>query len=114
MDVYGDTYDFARLLLQRGMAALYLVAFYGVLRDFRALLGENGLEPVPRFLARVSFRKAPSVFHWRYSDRLAMTLGWIGATLATLALVGVVSAEGSSASLAALRRPGRRPPPAPG
>jgi hypothetical protein len=34
-------------VLQRGIAALYLVAFVSTLNQFRALLGEHGLLPAP-------------------------------------------------------------------
>jgi len=43
-------YAFAREVLQRGIAALYLVAFCSTLAQFRALLGERGLLPVPDLL----------------------------------------------------------------
>ena len=35
-------FGFAREVLQRGIAALYLVAFVSTLNQFRALLGDNG------------------------------------------------------------------------
>lgn len=38
----------ARLLFQRGLAAIYLIAFVNVLRQFRPLLGEHGLLPTPQ------------------------------------------------------------------
>ena len=31
--------------------------------------------PVPRFVAAVPFRRSPSLFHWRYSDRLLAAVG---------------------------------------
>ena len=46
-------YEFARQVLQRGIAALYFVAFLSSLNQFPALLGERGLLPVPEFLARL-------------------------------------------------------------
>lgn len=56
---FGDVW-LTRLVLQRGMAAIYLIAFVVALRQFRPLLGERGLLPVPEFLEGVLFRKAPS------------------------------------------------------
>jgi hypothetical protein len=44
---------------------------------------------VPRFVAAVPFRRSPSLFHWRYSDRLAGAVGWTGIVIATLLLVEV-------------------------
>lgn len=64
----ADGYEIARLVLQRGVALLYVVAFVAVLHQFPALLGERGLLPVPRFTARVPARSSPSLFHRRYSD----------------------------------------------
>ena len=43
----------ARLLLERGLAAIYLIAFLNAFLQFPALLGERGLMPAPRFLAAV-------------------------------------------------------------
>ena len=84
---FGDLW-LVRLLLQRTFAAIYLIAFMVVLRQFKPLLGENGLLPVPAFLKRASFREAPSLFHWRYSDRLLMAIGWTGLALSAAALAG--------------------------
>src|SRR5437762_10776532 len=62
-------YQLARFLLERGIAAIYLIAFAVAIQQFPALSGERGLEPAPRFLELVRFRQAPSIFHLRYSDR---------------------------------------------
>ena len=43
-------FEFARQVLQRGVAALYVVAFLSTLQQFPALLGERGLLPAPRLL----------------------------------------------------------------
>jgi hypothetical protein len=72
----------------RAMGGIYLVAFVSAANQFRALLGERGLLPIPRFVARVPFRRSPSLFHWRYSDRLFAAVAWTGAALSALALVG--------------------------
>src|SRR5436190_2510550 len=77
-----------RLLFQRGLAAIYLVAFISALNQFPALLGELGLLPVRHFLARIRFRDAPSLFHWRYSDRLLRVVAWSGIALSALTLAG--------------------------
>jgi hypothetical protein len=89
VDAWFGEVTFARLLLQRGLGAIYLVAFWCVIRQFRPLLGERGLLPVPAFLRRVSFRDAPSLFHWRYSDRLSTIVGWLGFGLALLVTTGL-------------------------
>jgi hypothetical protein len=81
-----------RLLLQRGLAAIYLVAFVSAKLQFPALLGERGLQPVPRWLSHVSFREAPSVFHAHYSDRFFGAVAWAGIALSTAALLGLPEA----------------------
>lgn len=92
----GDTYLgnvwVARVLLQRGMAAIYVIAFIAVLRQFKPLLGERGLLPVPDFLEGHSFREVPSIFCWRYSDRLLVVVAWTGLLVAICALCGVTEA----------------------
>jgi hypothetical protein len=85
---FGDVY-WVRLAFQRGLGAIYLLAFLSALRQFRALIGENGLQPVPSFLARVTFREAPSVFHLGYSDRRFALVTWMGLGLSLCALSGL-------------------------
>lgn len=82
-------YWFARQVLQRGTAAIYLVAFIAAARQFRALMGERGLLPIPRFLARTSFRRAPSIFQFHYSDRFFAAVCWIGAAVSAALVAGV-------------------------
>lgn len=95
----GD-FVLTRILLQRGLATVYFVAFLNALLEFRPLLGERGLLPVPAFLSRVTFAEAPSLFHLRYSDRLAQGVAWLGLALATLAVTGLSEAGPLWASLA--------------
>jgi hypothetical protein len=92
VDAYFEGVWLVRLLFSRGLAAIYLLAFINVLNQFRALLGENGLLPVPEFLKRVSFREAPSLFHLRYSDRLLTSCASLGIALSGAALFGVFDA----------------------
>lgn len=88
---FGDVW-LVRLLLQRGMAAIYFIAFLNVLLQFKPLLGERGLSPVPAFLNHVTFRQAPSIFHWRYSDRILDVVAWTGLILSAGALFGFTEA----------------------
>lgn len=81
-------YDVARVVVQRGVALTYLLAFANVANQFPALLGERGLLPTPAFLKRSSVLRSPSLFHWRYSDRLVIAVAWLGMALAAAALVG--------------------------
>jgi len=85
-------YAISRLLIGRGLAAIYLIAFVVAIRQFRPLLGERGLLPVPRFVAAVPFLSAPSIFQWHYSDRALGMVGWIGAAIAATMLLGIPQA----------------------
>jgi hypothetical protein len=85
---FGEVW-LVRLLVQRGLATMYLIAFVVVLRQFEALLGERGLLPVPAYVKRVRFWDAPSIFCWRYSDLLLKTLAWAGTVLSAMALTGL-------------------------
>jgi hypothetical protein len=75
-------YWLGRLILERGTAVVYVFAFVAAARQSQALIGEHGLLPVPRYLARHSFIRTPSVFHLHYSDRFFATVAWSGAALA--------------------------------
>ncbi|NUP11407.1 MAG: lipase maturation factor family protein [Polyangiaceae bacterium] len=89
MDWYFDGVWLVRLFFQRGLAAIYLVAFVSALNQFRPLLGERGLLPVPVFVSRVPFKESPSLFHYRYSDRLFGVVAWTGIVLSSAALLGL-------------------------
>ncbi|MFD8565280.1 lipase maturation factor family protein [Streptomyces sp. NPDC059639] len=85
----SDSAWLGRLVFQRGLAALYLVAFAGAAHQFRALIGERGMLPVPRFLERVPWRRAPTVFRLCFSDRFFAGCAWGGAAVAAALLAGV-------------------------
>jgi lipase maturation factor len=82
-------YWFARLVLERGLGLVYLIAFANALNQFPALLGERGLMPVPRYLAHTRFWDAPSLFQLGYSDRRLRMVGWSGAALAAATVLGL-------------------------
>ncbi|MGI5347268.1 lipase maturation factor family protein [Streptomyces sp. CA-250714] len=81
-------YELSRLVLQRALAAVYLVAFFSAAMQFRALLGERGLLPAAAFVRRVPFRASPSLFHWRCDDRVTGTCAWLGVVLAAAMVAG--------------------------
>ncbi|OBH93151.1 lipase maturation factor family protein [Mycobacterium sp. E2733] len=85
-------YWLGRLVLERGAAVVYLLAFVAAAAQFRALIGEHGLQPIPRFLAGQSFWRTPSLFHLRYSDRLFSAVSWFGAALSAAIVVGAADA----------------------
>ncbi|WP_405639968.1 lipase maturation factor family protein [Streptomyces uncialis] len=81
-------YWLARLIFQRTLAAVYLTAFLGAALQFRALLGEHGMLPVRRYVARTPFRRAPSVFHLRSDDRFLACWAWTGCAVSAALLAG--------------------------
>lgn len=89
-------FPFAREVLQRGIAALYVIAFVSTLNQFRPLLGERGLLPAPTLLAWVSSSKArrrmlhPTLFtRIRYTDRRLAALCWAGIVTGVLLVAGI-------------------------
>ncbi|HEY8979132.1 MAG TPA: lipase maturation factor family protein [Streptomyces sp.] len=96
----SDAAWLSRLLFQRALAGVYLVAFLTAALQFRALLGERGLLPIPRFTARVPFRRAPSLFQLHYSDRWFGVCAWTGCAVSAGLLAGVDSALPLGAAMA--------------
>jgi Lipase maturation factor len=89
VDAYFGEVWWVRVAFQRGLGCIYFVAFLSALCQFRALIGEAGLAPIPNFLARVSFREAPSIFHAGYSDRRFACVAWVGIVLSLCTLAGL-------------------------
>ncbi|GJF27967.1 membrane protein [Kitasatospora sp. NE20-6] len=81
-------YWLAREVFQRLLALLYTLGFVAAARQFRALIGEHGMTPVPRFTAAVPFRRSPSLFHLHYDDRTFAATAWTGAALAAALAAG--------------------------
>src|SRR4051794_23013942 len=90
-----SNYWITRLVLQRGLAAIYAIGFLVAINQFRPLLGVHGLTPVPAFLQQVRFADAPSLFFVHYSDAFAMVLAWSGLACALLAITGVAERFGT-------------------
>ncbi|MFA9428867.1 lipase maturation factor family protein [Egicoccus sp. AB-alg2] len=95
----ADGYVLAREFFQRGVGLVFVLAFVAVVHQWRPLLGDGGLTPARRFLARVSWRSAPSLFHWRYSDRFAVALAWVGLALAVAVVLGFPQRAGTLATM---------------
>src|SRR4051812_5724716 len=83
---------FGRLLVQRGLAGVFLVAYLVAVNQFRPLLGERGMLPVPRLMRVLGFKRTPSLFHLHYSDRFFALVAWAGVALSAAALAGVTEA----------------------
>ncbi len=89
-------FEFARQVLQRGIAALYLVAFVSTLNQFRPLLGEHGLLPAPDLLTWAHSSKRgrrllhPTLFRYlRYTDRRLVALCVAGIVIAATLVAGI-------------------------
>jgi hypothetical protein len=92
-------YWFVRFLLQRGLAAIYLIAFLVAAFQFRPLSGEDGLLPLGQRLERQGFRESPSLFALLPDDRVIGAAAYFGVGLSLLALFGVPSALGTAATV---------------
>ncbi|WP_406211312.1 lipase maturation factor family protein [Kitasatospora sp. NBC_01560] len=89
----------SRVLVQRLLAAVYFTGFLAAAAQFRALIGTDGMLPVPRFTARVPFRRAPGLFHLHYSDRFFAAVAWTGAVLSAALVCGLGDAAPLWASM---------------
>ena len=80
-------YWLGREVLERGIAAVYLIAFVAAAKQFRALIGERHAAGAA-LLARQSFLFVPSVFHF-HSDRFFAGICWFGAAMSAGIVAGV-------------------------
>lgn len=88
----GHDYLIAREVLQRGVAAVFLLAFLSTFHQFPVLLGERGLLPVPELLKRAGGRLGPTLFSlrgFRYSDRLLRLMCLVGMALGAATVLGL-------------------------
>src|SRR5690242_10029797 len=93
-------YWYSRWLFERGLAAMYLVAFVVTVNQFLPLAGARGLLPAATYLREVPFRYTPSIFHWMSSDRAFQACAWIGVALSLVALTGIAGRLGALTSAA--------------
>jgi hypothetical protein len=82
-------YGLSVVVFQRALAIVYVFAFLTAARQNRALLGEDGLLPVARYVRAVRFRRSPSLFHLRCSDAWLLGGAWIGAGVSAALVLGV-------------------------
>lgn len=91
MTWYGDSgMELTRLVVSRGLAAIYVVAFVVAIRQWPALLGDRGLVPVRRTLPRTTWRRSPTLLRWRSSDRWVVGASVVGALIGVAVVVGLV------------------------
>src|SRR6266545_5268313 len=76
-------YVLSRLVFERALALIYLIAFIAAANQFIPLLGEHGLLPVPRYLRIVPFSATPSLFYLAPTDRAFRAAAWLGIIIST-------------------------------
>jgi hypothetical protein len=89
-----------RFLFQRGLGLVYFIAFLAALNQFRPLLGEHGLSPVPLFVRQAAFQDFPSLFFLAPRDWAFAAAAWLGLALSAAAMAGFTERFGAAASLA--------------
>jgi hypothetical protein len=90
MHWYGsETFLLTRAALQRGLALVFLIAFLNAVNQFKPLLGERGLLPVPQFVQQISFRDSPSLFFFMPKDAAFTIAAWLGVLLSCAAVIGI-------------------------
>ena len=91
---FGGDYWLTRLVFQRGLALVYLIAFFVALNQFVPLLGEKGILPVPNFVKNVAFTDSPSLFFFFPKDWAFTLASWLGIALSIFALSGFSEKRG--------------------
>lgn len=90
---FGDYWS-SRILFQRALGAVYLIAFLCAWNQFRPLLGEHGLLPVPAFVKSISFGRSPSLFFLAPKDWAFAAAAAAGLILSVLAVSGLAERYG--------------------
>src|ERR1039458_34846 len=85
----SETFCLTRLVYQRCLALILLLAFLNAAFEFKPLLGEHGLLPVPLFTKAVRVSSSPSLFFLAPNDTAFTLAAWLGVLLAGLALTGI-------------------------
>jgi len=88
--LHPNSYWLAQWALEKSIAALFLVAFINAVNQFKPLLGQHGLMPVPLFTKEVPFRASPSLFFLFPVDRAFTICAWLGVVLSCVILSGIV------------------------
>lgn len=96
----SESYWLTRTSLQRGLGLIMLIAFLNAANQFKALLGERGLLPVPHFVKQIPFSASPSLFFYFPNDAAFTTAAWLGVFLSCLAVVGISEHYGLWLSMA--------------
>jgi Lipase maturation factor len=89
------SYWISRLVFEKALALIYLVAFIGAVNQFVPLLGSHGLLPVTRFISAVPFRDSPSLFYLFPKDSAFRAAAWAGVALSIVVLTGLPQRSGA-------------------
>ncbi len=91
VDWYGDAgMGVARLVVSRGLALVYVIAFVVAIRQWPALLGDRGLLPVRRHLQRTTWKRSPTLLRIRCGDRWVVGASVLGAFVGAAIVAGLV------------------------
>jgi lipase maturation factor len=95
-DVPG--YWLSRVVFERSLALVYLIAFVCSANQFVPLLGERGLLPASRFVRAVPFQASPSLFYVAPTDAAFRIAAWIGIAVSSAAFLGLLQGSAILAS----------------
>lgn len=92
-----DRYDVSRVVLLRGLGAVYFAAYVSLVVQALPLLGSRGLTPVARFLDQVATvpglrTSLPTLFWLASSDAALLVAAWVGLVLSVGVLLGYTHA----------------------
>src|SRR5436305_12350685 len=85
----SETYWLTRLVFEKALALVCLIAFIGAVNQFKPLLGEHGLLPITLCVKQAAFREAPSLFFFYPKDTAFTAAAWLGVVLSCVILAGV-------------------------
>src|SRR3954468_424047 len=94
-------YQLTRFVFLRSLGLLYFVGFLTLVRQWRPLIGSDGLLPAATFLVRVREQlgslsaacwRLPSLFWLDSSDASLHALAWLGLMLSAVVVLGFANA----------------------
>jgi len=94
-------YQLTRFVFLRFLGLIYFVAFFALARQWRPLIGSDGLLPARDFLPRVAralgsssagFWRLPSIFWIHAGDGFLWCCAWLGVALSLVLLAGFADA----------------------
>src|SRR5258708_21689458 len=97
----GSPYSLTLFFILRFLGLVYATAFLILINQYKPLLGEKGLTPVPLFLDDVirrtgswstAFTRLPSLFWFWHSDAFAIGAAWVGFFCSLVVLLGFANA----------------------